>query len=466
MTPDAGTRFAPPLPVHARPELLAVLLIGGFLISAMLAGGASRHDVYSHIVLRPVAAGFIVAALLFIDRAEVRAVQVPLAALMALAGLIAAQLVPLPPAIWTNLPGRDLFAGGAQILGIEQPWRPISLAPARTWNSLVSLLPPFAALLLVAMVRPAQQRVLLWMLVALIGASAMLGLLQRLGPEGGPLYIYRITNEGSAVGFFANRNHQAVVLACLFPILATIAALAEGKRRAMEHRLVALGAALFLVPLLLANGSRAGLVLGLLGVLLSVPLLFAGRGEALGGLRRWALVGAAIVLAVGGAAAFWLVGSSGGGAVERLAEAELGEELRVRLLPILIGMAQQHGLVGIGFGAFDPVFRTIEPEAMLATAYVNHAHNDLLQLVIEGGAPATILTIAMLGWCAVQAWPAWARLRSSADRGHAARLGTVIAALLLLSSLVDYPLRTPFGMTLLALAIGWIASGARATPRR
>ena len=58
--------------------------------------------------------------------------------------LIAIQLVPLPPAIWTALPGRDFVANGYALLGQPLPWLPISLAPYQTIASALWLLPPLA----------------------------------------------------------------------------------------------------------------------------------------------------------------------------------------------------------------------------------------------------------------------------------------------------------------------------------
>ena len=75
-----------------------------------------------------------------------------LTALMLLVPLI--QLVPLPPSIWTALPGRAPVADGFRLLGQPLPWLPMSLAPARTVASLLWLLPALAVLL---GYRPARQ---------------------------------------------------------------------------------------------------------------------------------------------------------------------------------------------------------------------------------------------------------------------------------------------------------------------
>ena len=57
--------------------------------------------------------------------------------------LPALQLVPLPPSVWTSLPGAAP-GGPFTFLDRELPWAPISVAPTGTWLSLMSLLPPLA----------------------------------------------------------------------------------------------------------------------------------------------------------------------------------------------------------------------------------------------------------------------------------------------------------------------------------
>src|SRR3546814_16949820 len=98
--------------------------------------------------------------------------------------------------------------------------------------------------------------------------SGVLGLAQAIGPRDGPLYLYEITNNESAVGLFANRNRQAALLACLFPMLAVYASIdhPSAERMRLKFALCA-SVALFFLPLLLVTGSRAGLVLGVIGLL-------------------------------------------------------------------------------------------------------------------------------------------------------------------------------------------------------
>src|SRR4051794_12117508 len=51
------------------------------------------------------------------------------------------QLIPLPPWIWTNLPGHDLVLANLKLLNGNLPWLPMSVSPTSTWLAALSLLP-------------------------------------------------------------------------------------------------------------------------------------------------------------------------------------------------------------------------------------------------------------------------------------------------------------------------------------
>jgi len=82
---------------------------------------------------------------------------------------------------------------------------------------------------------------------------------------------------------------------------------------------------------------------------------------------------------------------------------------------------------------------------------MNQAHNEPLQLAIEGGVPALILLLLFLAWWAQAAW----RIAVPAEPGRRraiARAAFSATVMLMLSSLVDYPLRTPLLSALFAVA--------------
>jgi hypothetical protein len=70
--------------------------------------------------------------------------------LVALVATPLLQLIPLPPAVWTGLPGRDQIVLALELAGLQPGWVPLSVAPDQTWGSALALTPP-AALFLAAL---------------------------------------------------------------------------------------------------------------------------------------------------------------------------------------------------------------------------------------------------------------------------------------------------------------------------
>jgi O-antigen ligase len=117
---------------------------------------------------------------------------------------------------------------------------------------------------------------------------------------------------------------------------------------------------------------------------------------------------------------------------------------------------------GSGFGSFDTVFHIYEPRDALSTVYLNQAHNDWLQFVIEGGLPAAALLAVFSVWFLVQVFASW---RSRRAQQAPARLGMlVVIALIAVASAVDYPLRVPIMMMILAIAISLMTDEEAALP--
>lgn len=436
-----------------------------FLAAVFLMGGGARGDIQSLAILRPLAVLCLGIALWGITREQFAAMKVPLLLGAMLPLLMLLQLIPLPPGVWTSLPGRELYVRAAELAGIEQPWRPISLVPYRTWNSFFACLVPIAALFLVARLSRESRFSLLPILIGFGILSGLLGLAQTIGSPQGPLYLYEITNNGSAVGLFANRNHQAALLACLFPMLSVYASIDDQSPDRMRLKtIVCAGAALFVLPLLLVTGSRAGLVLGLIG-LLAAGLLYR-RPRALQSKRRPRrrvdlryVVGGLVVLVLGGMTALL----SRAQAIERLLMKDETEELRIQLLEPIWEMIRAYFPLGTGFGVFPDVYKVHEPADLLSTAYVNHAHNDLLEFVLEGGLPgAVILFLGLMAWVT-----GVSRLRIPPGTVTRTvlfgRLGAAIIMILAVASIVDYPLRVPSLSVLFVIAMIWMALAARSS---
>jgi hypothetical protein len=402
----------------------------------VLAGGASRIDEDQQAVVRLGAVGVIAASLWPLEIAALGRYRGFLWFGAAAAGLLVLQLVPLPPALWAALPGREPYAEIAARAGATG-WRPLTLTPDLTRDALFALLPVCAALLSFAWLDGHGRARIIEILVLAACASAVLGWLQLAGGDAF-LHFYRETNLGSATGVFANRNHAAALLACALP-LAGAAAVLRLRAGDSARRVVAVAGAVFATVLLgiVATGSRMGLVLGVLGLAASGWCVLGGGVLPRLRPRAW-LAGGAMVLGVAAVVGFGLARS---GSLARLAGTDAAAETRAAMLAPLTETARAFLPLGAGFGSFDSVYRHFEPDGLLSTIYMNQAHNEPLQLAIEGGVPALLL-LAVFGWWWMRAAARAVRARLPEQRvsGIAAASAT---AILLVSSLVDYPLRTP-----------------------
>ncbi|MEA1014469.1 O-antigen ligase family protein [Sphingosinicella sp. LY1275] len=431
-----------------------------FLAACFLWGGASRLDVPGLAIVQPAAVLCIAAIFLVPGKIDLTAVRTPLLLLAALAIVMMVQLVPLPPAMWEKLPGHAPFADVARVAGAQRLWRPISLTPDLTLASLVALVVPLAALLGFASLSKERRFRLLPYLLAAVGLSALLGLAQIVGGPQSGFYRYETTNLGSAVGFFSNRNHQAVLLAMGFPMLALWATMAmRDARRAPVRPWVATAAAIFLLPMLAVTGSRAGLLLGAVGMGFAWWQLRQRRQRSEQPERRTrfsSLVRIAPVLGGVGVlgAAFAL---SRAEALDRLFGSNVLNDPRAQSSSVVVEMTRDFFPVGSGFGSFDPIFRVYEPLGLLSPLYFNHAHNDLVEIAITGGIAGLLLVVLFLVWVV----PVAVRAVRAADRSRSdgfAKLACAMIVIVLASSLVDYPLRTPLLSAIFAIACGWLAS--------
>lgn len=220
---------------------------------------------------------------------------------------------------------------------------------------------------------------------------------------------------------------------------------ATAQRRAHRLALAGLGAGLALV--LLATGSRGGL-LALAAAIITVlvlrlaPALWAARHGAGAGRKR-TLAGIAAILLVG-LAALGLVLLIG-----RSAARSSGDEIRVSLWANAASAARDYPLLGVGTGEVGRAFRLYRAPGEPTDFVHRQAHNLLLNTAAEEG----IAGLAVLVWMSVALLIAWVRQRRAASGSRRAlRLELVLAALvaIALQAQFDVFYVTPF-MAMVAL---------------
>jgi O-antigen ligase len=133
------------------------------------------------------------------------------------------------------------------------------------------------------------------------------------------------------------------------------------------------------------------------------------------------------------------------------------DDLRLQFARSTIEAAWAYMPFGAGMGTFVPVYGMFEkPADLFAHAYVNHAHDDILELWLETGIFGIALMAAFAAWFVSRAIKIWRYAAVGANEfdRSLARAATIAVALIVIHSFLDYPLRTAAMTAILAFACG------------
>ena len=426
----------------------AVLLAFSFVL-----GGASRdHALRLALVELAALPLLVIAGSRLIKSGLWREHRFALSLLGAVVAIPVIQLIPLPPQVWTGLPGREEMALALELAGLRPGWVGLSLTPDQTWRSALALVPPVAFFLAMPLLSQPQRQHLVQFVIAAAVVGMFLGAAQ-LASGGERLYPWATTSAGSVNGFFANRNHLASSLLVTLPF-AIIAGAATLRRRDHRNASLWLGGlfAGLVVVALAAIRSRTGIALFAPVILASLlaAWIAAGRGRPGPGLLVFmGTVGAALT-----AVAIFALPPI----LERFGSQD-ATEARFERWPLIAEAAQTYLPLGSGTGSFDAVYRSVEPLAELDDTFFNQAHNDYLETWLETGWLGIGLLLAFFVWYFRRSLSAW---RAPPSReGDLQRAASIGVGVLLLHSVADYPLRTVTLAVMFALCCGLLELAGR-----
>lgn len=361
------------------------------------------------------------------------------------------QLVPLPATMWQALPGRGFLVEAAGFTGTAGDARPLSLIPDKTFSAWLTLIVPVTMFIATLQADGREIRLLLWVVVGAAVAGALLAMVQAVYGDSEAVYLYITSQQGLPTGVFGNRNHQATLMVLALLVAWLLARDRRRKGRALAMRWGLFGLMGLFAAAALATASRTG------SVLLLIALVAVFAPEVVQRNRRSALIGGAIA----GLTVITIGVLLQTGAFQRLmGRFALQDDNRYSFWPDVVFGAQSAWPAGTGFGTFDPYFRSIESLDSLGSHYINHAHNDYLELALEGGLPAIMLLLLFAAFLVIAAWRLLRRPQPGPEgaRGGIALVGII---LVLLHSLVDYPLRTFAVAALFALLCGLLVRALR-----
>jgi O-antigen ligase len=409
------------------------------IVVAMALGGSARPLLAIPI---DICAAALLGVVVLRPLPAVPGLRLAIAFIAAVTVLVVAQLVPLPIDLWRTLPGRDLPFAILYAVGIAPDVHAMSLDPEATLSIGLQAVVPVALFLAVVQTGA---RARWWLVITVIAIGCVSGLLGVLQLSSDDFYLYDTPHRGAAIGLFANRNHQALLMQVTLLLLT---GWMGSMRLPLPIRLAILAVLPLFAILTVVTTSRAGTLL-LAGTLpIAGLLLFHGHGLR----RRWIIVLAAAatialaLLALSPQAEFVFARFGG---IEN-------DDTRLVFLQETMVAIRRFWPLGSGLGTFVPVYAGIEDLDKINAYIANHAHNDYVELALETGISGVILIAAFV---AILIERTLVTVRSG---GNILPLSALVCiAVTLLHSTVDYPLRTFTVLTPFAMALGLLYPAIR-----
>lgn len=207
---------------------------------------------------------------------------------------------------------------------------------------------------------------------------AVFALLQGMAPNGKLYWIWALEQGGSIYGPYVNHNHYAGLMEMLtpFPLVLAATRFTDGNRK-----IVVAGVAALMAASIFLSGSRGGMAAFVVQmVMLGVFLVRKSEGSWKQPLMLGGFLAVVIVFLV------WMGGNE---LTRRLASihSEAREEInggvRLTIDRDCLRMLFKRPFLGWGLGTFPIVYP--EFRSFYTTFFVNQAHNDYLQLLVETG---------------------------------------------------------------------------------
>jgi len=300
-------------------------------------------------------------------------------------------------------------------------------------------------------------------------AYAFYGLFVHFARAGTVLWFAKDAYPDSVTSTFINRNAYATYAG--MTLLAGLALLLSELRRFKPERLTPLrilatlseqgSASLYLViaatvtgmAAVVLTGSRAGLACVVLALFVFAVGMLIARDIR----PRTFLIGAVL-----GAGAIAGVLSLSGGFLAKRLISETAPEARAAVFDVARAAALEHPWIGQGLGGFGPAFNRANDGRAVFETYIDLAHNSYLELAVEGGVPALVLSLVLL---AAGVGICFAGLLAG-GRTTSTSIGAVaIATLVGAHATVDFGIQMPAVAATFMLLVGVAAAQALAVEK-
>jgi O-antigen ligase len=284
------------------------------------------------------------------------------------------------------------------------------------------------------LVRSSQARKLAVVLALYGFAVAGLALLQGIAPNGKLYWVRQPRQGGWIYGPYVNHNHYAGLMEMFVPIPLVLALTTLADQR---ERLAAGIAAAVMTGTVFLSGSRGGI----LAILIEFAVLGVIVARQKRGMRLALTVGAFAVVLI--SLLTWLGGHELSERVTSIGsetKREISGGMRLSIDRDAVRMFRQKPVFGWGLGSFPVVYP--EFRSFYTNFFVNEAHNDYLQLLVEMG----LLGFGVMLWfLAVLYSKAVPKIRNwTSDLSGAVTLACTLGLTgILVHSILDFNLQIP-----------------------
>lgn len=384
-----------------------------------------------------------------------RALLVPAAVL----GVILVQICPLPVHLLERFAARENPGTGATLAHL-------SMEAYSTRAHLLIFLTCSAAFYFAQIIGKDRQRKqrLIYSLIALGCFEAFYGLFQYLTGWQQIFTYVKKYDLAEATGTYINRNHYAGFLAMVLPFSLALAFYEYANfarnqsqpsprmrkmitRASFQQLAFWFSAAVVLSAALIFSRSRMGIIAACASLLTMFGLAVLSRFRV-----RMLLTLSAAFLIISFCVALWI---GPGPITERFQGVEqeysLGDQSRVSIWRDDLRLIRQHPWLGTGLGTFPIAFTAVQTTFL--GQFVNHAHNDYLELASDLGVPAALVLVAGILFVFVRAVRTFLFGKGNFERTMALGCAGSITAMLL-HAMADFNLYIPGNALVFSMILG------------
>ncbi|WP_020558624.1 O-antigen ligase family protein [Thiofilum flexile] len=364
-------------------------------------------------------------------------------------------LIPLPYDTWIQLPGRERYLASLEWLTQKahiEPYLAISIIPYKAVHAFLAMIPLVAITLALTTLNSKQRYYLVVLFLIVACFQAILALMQYMNPNAELLKWVGADTGRSSQGTYRNRDHLATFMVIALPMAIGLTIYSIGLktstdngRKTQEWRITTTLTYLSLLLIILIGAiftrSRAGVLLTIVALIVTLPTFAPHMGgrKAAGIIASILGLGSALLASIG------LIP-----VLNRFIVASPSEDGRWEMFAMTMKAIKEFFPIGSGPSTFQEIYRGFQPVEQLK--FINHAHNDYLELILEIGALGIVLLalafiVYIMGWVAM-----WG---TQWDRERIIKVAAGIGILLfMLHAILEFTSHTPANAMFLAFLAG------------